>query len=636
VPVVTNDDRLKELAQQLIELQCTDPLVNYVHLIHIKSDDADYLERARLAYAGMQASDYPVNRKLHAAWRLMTVLEGRGLNEEVKEIERVWVDLMCQAVLDPTGSMPDQYYLFWAHREALEDDAYIERWAQVCQRIDVAEPANPWLVGAICGYYHVEAAWVARGRGFANTVTEEGWKGFREHLEAARKHLEAAWAVAPQFPDVAAQMIRVSMGLNDGRERFWFERAINSQFDHYPAYTNYLWAIRPRWHGSLDQMYSFGVECLRTDRFDTRVPSLFYKAMQDIQDETDSYNYWQRDGVYENFLAFYEGKKRQPGQEDQQAWWDSMKVAAAWTCRRMPEAAAMMDELGDTFIPRVFNKVNAVPSIAVSEAYARSEPTAQAVEQADQMWGKAHYREAARLIESASADLAPDHPAQTYLSYYATLAGRKHQHVKGIWVNLLGRTDLNGWGVYRGTWEADDQGRLIGTSDDRGMELKCWYTFGYEVEIEGTLTFLEAPQGQEANAGILFAYYWKSPHSYHNDVLLNYDQQSAVTMRHLYHERQDRPAKIEKTSRYNLQIWRQHVRLTVDDQVVIDNWIVPYKLPSSHRPFAIGGYYREKGARVRFDELKARPLTRRPAWAVDRPEPVEADPMSADDNGQEE
>lgn len=618
VPGAVPEERILEIIDRLRVLGCDDPYVRYIILTHTSMKEEGYLDQALEISEALLDSDYPINRKRSFCWYFTDYFRDQGLEQESDELLQAWVDLICESVYDEGMSLDDQYYMFRPSTATIDRDR-LDRWQAVCERIENDVVENHWLADCLVGFYHAESAWQIRRRYRTISERHKDWGGYLEHLRLAREHLEAAWESAPQYPISAYKLIEISVYESAGQERLWFERAINAQFDYFPAYTNYLWSVRPRWGGSVHQMYQFGVECLQTERFDTRVPALFYRAMYDIRDETDDYRFWLRDGVYENFMTYFEGRKNAPGEVDGPAWWDSMRVPIAWVCRRMPEAAAMVDEMGDEFNPRVFKKVYAVASVAVSEAYARSGPSKEAVDQGDQLWSRGHYREAARVLEEASAKLDADHPAQTYLSYYTTLAGRKHQDIRGEWVDLLGRPDLNGWGVYRGEWEADDQGRLIGTSDDKGMELKCWYNFGYKVEIEGTLTFLEVPEGQEANAGILFAYFWQSPHSYHNDFLVSRDRQSVVTMRHLYHERWERPAKIKKKNRFHLEIWKQHVRMTVNDQVVIDNWVVPRKLPGGDRPFAIGGRYKEAGAQVRFDELRAKRLTVRPAWAVDEP-----------------
>ena len=42
------------------------------------------------------------------------------------------------------------------------------------------------------GWIEIKRAWAARGSGWANTVTEDGWRGFREHLTKAEALLDVS------------------------------------------------------------------------------------------------------------------------------------------------------------------------------------------------------------------------------------------------------------------------------------------------------------------------------------------------------------------------------------------------------------------------------------------------------------
>jgi hypothetical protein len=615
VPVTSSRERILELTAMTADLGCTDPLVSYVRLINSKEQDERYLELAKEIYTGMLESDYPINRKLAIARRMVNILDKRGLEEESGEAAEVWIDLFCQAISDPGFGLRDQYFLFRNYMEP-PDDKWMARWDEVCKRIDVEDAPNPWLVGALCGNYHVKLAWKKRGGGYAHTVSDEGWKGFNEHLKTAREHLVRAWETAPQYPDVPSKLIRVSMGLDNGEERLWFERAVGAQFDYYGAYTSYLWSIRPRWGGSLDQMYAFGVECLDTGRFDTRVPEIFYKAMLDLYSETDDYSYWLRPGVYESFITYYEGKKHAPGGEEYQAWWDSMKAAIAWRLQKYDLAAQQMEQLGDAFIPRTFSKLGGEPPLAVSEVYLRLDPiTGAAADRADKLWDQKRYRRAAELLDVTLLNLAPDDPARAFLENKAAQSRWKHRDQQGVWADLLGRTDMGGWDVERGQWSMDERGRLTGHSLDNGLAVVCRLKFGYRYELKGSLECLKAPDPQEINGGVLMVYQVKGSRAYHRDVLLFPQKQSVLAARTFKYATESFPAELNPKNTFHLQVWDRHVRLSVNGKVVIEHRQMPRKLSSTVYRFALGGYYDQPGASIRYDELKIRRLRSRPDWA---------------------
>jgi hypothetical protein len=82
-------------------------------------------------------------------------------------------------------------------------------------------------------------------------------------------------------------MNEVAMGDHGGKPdmRAWFDRAVAAQMDYFDAYRSFIWALRPRWHGSHEEMLMFGDELLRTGRFDTCVPFYYFKVVADIASE---------------------------------------------------------------------------------------------------------------------------------------------------------------------------------------------------------------------------------------------------------------------------------------------------------------------------------------------------------------
>ena len=81
----------------------------------------------------------------------------------------------------------------------------------------VKERGKPfkWLALMLEGERQIEVAWRARGNGFVNTVTTEGWNGFTEHLALARQSLTKAWELRPDLAAAPARMIYVALGDSD-------------------------------------------------------------------------------------------------------------------------------------------------------------------------------------------------------------------------------------------------------------------------------------------------------------------------------------------------------------------------------------------------------------------------------------
>lgn len=98
---------------------------------------------------------------------------------------------------------------------------------------------------------YTEYAWQARGRGFANTVTENGWQQFEERLATAEKILTAAKRLRAKCPHWYAvwQTVALGQGWELSRYNKLFEEAIAFEPAYHYFYSNKAQFLLPRWHG---------------------------------------------------------------------------------------------------------------------------------------------------------------------------------------------------------------------------------------------------------------------------------------------------------------------------------------------------------------------------------------------------
>jgi len=122
------------------------------------------------------------------------------------------------------------------------------------------------LVLNYTGNTYVDLAWDARGRDWANTVTDQGWKGMAQCLQVARDALTEAVRKDPYDWAGAAKMITVVLGEGSGRDEMerWFIKAVEAHPDNGDAYANKVYFLEPKWFGSKEDMLAFGRECLAT------------------------------------------------------------------------------------------------------------------------------------------------------------------------------------------------------------------------------------------------------------------------------------------------------------------------------------------------------------------------------------
>jgi hypothetical protein len=613
VAVKADQDRMNELANQLSNLGCDDPLVIYVAMRQMMPRDKGYVQAARRAYKAMADSQYPLIRKHAAAVWLYKQIKDQDDEAETTEVLDYIKDNVNEQIEVGPLSAKEQRFLYRIMVSAFED---LPRpvWKSIVEKSNESDSPNRWLIDMIDGSYHLKAAWDDRGSGWASTVTDEGWDGFRNHLEQAKISLDRAWLSQPDLPNPASKMITVSMGLGDGQEQLWFTRAISAQFDFYPAYDNYGTSLRPRWGGSHAQLHAFATECLETQRFDTEVPRFFYEAMRSIQQDTWDYRYWAKPGVYEQFVKYFEGRKHEPNPSDPEAWWDSMTAVMAWRVGRYQEAADQIQAMGESFNPRPFTYFQGTQELGLSELSARLGPHGDYIKEAEQHWYNREYNEAAHLLDAALKDAPDDDPARPYLEQQSARAAWMHGTTTGEWINLLDRTNLGGWEQDRGVWTVDNQGRITGRSTGDGIYLKCRHSFGYHIEIRGTLTLALDDQPTWYNGGVLLAYRWSGGYVYPRAMLLFPDLNKVAYMRYFYYDKAFYPVDLDKTNTFHIQMWDEHLRMYVNDQLVIGHRVMPRDLPSRVYPFALGSGMVAQGVELRFDKLEVRILHEKPTW----------------------
>lgn len=128
--------------------------------------------------------------------------------------------------------------------------AHLDSWCS-------ASPRSPFPF-VVRGEHRITWAWEARGNGLANTVTEDGWKKFRERISLAKVDLEHAYELDHTLPQAAACLVTVAMAQSDeeASER-WFQRAIKADPKYAGAYQRRLQHLMPKWGGSEAAMQAF-------------------------------------------------------------------------------------------------------------------------------------------------------------------------------------------------------------------------------------------------------------------------------------------------------------------------------------------------------------------------------------------
>ncbi len=128
-------------------------------------------------------------------------------------------------------------------KDTLDHLAHLERWIaarpeSITARVALATSLERW-------------AWVARGHGYANTVTPEGWKLFNERISKAQSVLEAAERLHATCPQWSLEMMRVGLAQSwdADRMRQTFERGVEAEPGYFYLYQVYADYLLPKWDG---------------------------------------------------------------------------------------------------------------------------------------------------------------------------------------------------------------------------------------------------------------------------------------------------------------------------------------------------------------------------------------------------
>ena len=258
-------------AQELLEAGCKLPFVRWVAAI---SRRTDYLANLENILADCDRTDGNCAVRmlaLHSIWLYKKSRENRRrLLDSVVDWanSRNLLDIRAHCAIFLIGFATDGGDL-----------------GDVSKRIKTVGKVDPWLSTMLEAVAETDAAWKSRGGGWASTVSQEGWKGYEEHLRNAHRLFSEARALHPDYTAGSAAQAR-----SHGGELPWldalFSEITEHRLDEYGLYVNYaFYGLYPRWCGSIEELERFAEICYATGRHDTMI-TVHYAALQfDIASE---------------------------------------------------------------------------------------------------------------------------------------------------------------------------------------------------------------------------------------------------------------------------------------------------------------------------------------------------------------
>lgn len=125
-----------------------------------------------------------------------------------------------------------------------------------------AEPTSA-LAGVLLAWRLVEDGWNIRTGGWARHVSQEQWRGFREHLHRAEQILIEVTARHPGYTSAWIERMNIARGLSLGQAetRRRYDAVVKVAPHLYPAQRSMIQQLCPKWSGSYEAMHGFALEC---------------------------------------------------------------------------------------------------------------------------------------------------------------------------------------------------------------------------------------------------------------------------------------------------------------------------------------------------------------------------------------
>ena len=302
----------KELAAA-VATGCDDPMIQYMRVRYSEETASNEKFAAEFlqAHEAMQKSQHHPIFKFFAGIRTAGSLRTANKNSPRGDIVAVFMADLVDLVRDTNAPVKEIFQSVGMLFEHSTD----KRW--IASVMTMLQPelesrhgqTEEWLV--LLGRVEIDRAWGDRGGSYAYKVTDEGWKGFSEHLHKAEAALNKAWELNPTNAFTAYQMMRLELGQGRSmsRMRTWFLRAMTLATNYYDAAWLMAYYLEPRWHGSEEQALAFGRSCVASKEWGGRVPLVLHylhESLAKYNQLSNSPAYWQRPQVWPDVKSSFD------------------------------------------------------------------------------------------------------------------------------------------------------------------------------------------------------------------------------------------------------------------------------------------------------------------------------------------
>lgn len=605
--------------QALAEAGCDDPMVNVVlgTAMAVSKDQFAFTDLLRGAVLDLKGSGYPARRTAAAAGLLGSHLLQAKRAAEAREAFDISADACVVVLSSPNLDADARAHIVTALQD-LFNESYPAPVAKLVIERARAGGGDPWLTDFFDAIFQIREAWKIRGGAPAPAVPHDNMNAFEDGMRSAGDLLQKAHERCPELPHAAGAMLSVVMAgvaPEDKGLKFWFERAVEAQFDYKPVYERALLALRPRWGGSLEQMYAFGLMCAKSGRYDTIVPRYYLTAVEQICEEAQDYErIWQVEDIYGDVKETLTGLIKDPAHEKTRDADRSLLAAIAWRCGQYDDAKALLMELGDRFDARAAWAVRAPRWAVYEDAALLSSPIKDVFLRSRAETKLEHWEEARKLAEDGlrASEGQPIEVRAAAAEAVAT-ARMKAGFESGEWTDLPFGDDIPGWAGLEGQWQFVDAKTVKAMPRPDGLVCILKAPVGLRWELEGTIEFVGSPD--RANAGIIFGYEtWSYSSARWLSWILRPDTKKSSTNVGFTKKASEAPAPLAKgPNAFRVRLFDDRLSCWVNGERVYDG-----DLPRARdgwepgEQIGIGGYYNSVGEPVLYSNLRIRKLAQEP------------------------
>lgn len=178
------------------------------------------------------------------------------------ELEKIAAELRTKKLRFPSGRW--KLETFYRGLADPKEHAGPRDWNSFFAGVQEWKTAKPDSVTPLIvlgeGYRYY--GWGARGGGYANKVTDDGWRLFKERLAKAREYLEAAEKMPTKDPEAYCRLLEVALSQGWSRAdcEVLFHKAVQIEPAYHDTYLTMAFFLLPRWGGKPGDAERFAEE----------------------------------------------------------------------------------------------------------------------------------------------------------------------------------------------------------------------------------------------------------------------------------------------------------------------------------------------------------------------------------------